>query len=665
MRRFAPLRFGRGLCMRHLLRFDRAGLFLLFLLLGATGTAQLIPGGGSAGQSNTDLGNITEAYHQGGMLTVHVWGDDKQKLDRQSAVRLHCGNPEGTIWQTTKGDSETTFLGLSVGKYDIQASAVGFLTVHKEIEVSGLTDNLRVEVVLQRDPGAIDLDASGTADALMPPKVRKQTDRAFQDLKSGNLKDAQKRLHDAYNQAPSNSQVNFLLGYLAFQQNDFEKAEGYLAQTAVLDSRHAQALTLLGRVRLLRGEYVRAQSPLEQALIASPNSWMAHNLLADVFMKLGQYEKAREQAQFAVDKGSHAANAAQLVLAEALASLGRDQEGIQAIKTFLQYEPRNPSAPHARDLLAALERRADGPSASELIPKASAVPEKDPLLASSEPMLPTAPWQPPGVDDSRPAVAGDVTCPFDKVIGTSGERVEQLVDNVARFAAIEDLLHERLDNSGNPTTRETRKFDYAASISESRPGVLLVDEYRSEHYGLDNLPDQIMTKGFAALALVFHPSMRDNYQMNCEGLSQWHGQPTWLVHFRQRDDRPSRIQEYVIGKNSYPVKLKGRAWITADNFQIVRIESELVNPIAQARFFTEHQIAEYGPVAFEKKNLELWLPKTAEVYLDFAGHRYYRRHSFDHYMLFSVDSEQKVHEASQNPHGPGSTTPKKRRFWHA
>jgi hypothetical protein len=36
---------------------------------------------------------------------------------------------------------------------------------------------------------------------------------------------------------------------------------------------------------------------------------------------------------------------------------------------------------------------------------------------------------------------------------------------VARFAGIEDLLHERLDSFGYPTTKETRKFNYVVSIA--------------------------------------------------------------------------------------------------------------------------------------------------------------------------------------------------------
>jgi hypothetical protein len=97
------------------------------------------------------------------------------------------------------------------------------------------------------------------------------------------------------------------------------------------------------------------------------------------------------------------------------------------------------------------------------------------------------------------------------------------------------------------------------------------------------------------------------------------------------------------------VKLKGRAWITADKFQIVRIESELVSPMPEIALLSEHQVVEYGPIPFARKNTSLWLPKSAEIYFDFRHKRYYRRHSFDHYMLFAVDSDEKRKEPQSKP----------------
>jgi hypothetical protein len=227
--------------------------------------------------------------------------------------------------------------------------------------------------------------------------------------------------------------------------------------------------------------------------------------------------------------------------------------------------------------------------------------------------------------------------------------VEALVVDVARFAAVEDLTHQSLNEFGIPVRSETRKYNYVASISEPQPGFLAVDEYRSDKVGAAEYPDNIASTGFAVLALVFHPHMRDNFAMTCEGLGDLHGQATWLVRFRQRNDRPNRIHSYKVGNQIYSVDLKGRAWITADKFQIVRIESEMLNPLPEIRLLSEHEVVEYGPVAFPRKNTSLWLPKSAEIYFDFRKHHYYRRHSFDHYMLYSVDTSEKRKEPIAPP----------------
>ena len=222
-------------------------------------------------------------------------------------------------------------------------------------------------------------------------------------------------------------------------------------------------------------------------------------------------------------------------------------------------------------------------------------------------------------------------------------------NDVARFSAVEDLFHQPLDEFGNAVRTETRQYNYVASISEPEPGFLAVDEYRAQKLTLSDYPGNIASTGFAGLAFVFHPHVRDNFEMSCEGLGDWHGQATWLVHFRQRDDRPNSMHSYKVGDQLHPVKLKGRAWITADKFQIVRIEAEMVSPMPEIQLLSEHQVVEYGPIPFKNKNVSLWLPKTAEIYFDFRKHRYYRRHSFDHYMLFSVDSEEKRKEPASKP----------------
>jgi tetratricopeptide (TPR) repeat protein len=591
----------------------------------------------------------------GTFLQVRVYAENlKTLLDRQSVLKLTNQTTQTVIWQTTSEVSDAA-IELPFGKYSVEVSAVGYVSEQREVQVLGSFNTIPLEVVLHRDPAAIEFNVT---EAALPPKARKETKHGVSALKSGNLKDARRRLDTAYKLAPSNPDLNFLMGYLSYQQKEFGQAQTYLGNAAHLNPHNVQALTLLGRLGLMQEDYGAATSTLEKAVAADSEYWMAHNLLADAYLKQRKYDEARQQAELAIAKGKSGASTANLALGQALVNLGQKEQGLQALKTFVQDSPKNPTTPQVRVLIAEIEGREPGVSGAAEIGSTNSGPVMgvDPLLASPELSISVKPWQPPGIDEVKPSVAAGVSCP-DSVMEMSGLRAKQLVADVSRIAAIEHLMHQRVDEMGNPATRESRDYNYVASISEDKPGFLQFDEYRAEHMGVSDFPDQIASSGFAALALVFHPSMRDNFEMVCEGLGDWHGQATWLVHFKQRDDKPARIHDYKVGADTYSVKLKGRAWITSDKFQIVRIESELVSPMPQIRLQSEHQIVEYGPVPFGKKKEELWLPQSAEIYFGFRKHRYYRRHSFDHYMLFSVDSDEKRKEPKAPPADPTAAPP--------
>ena len=579
-------------------------------------------------------------------------------LDRQALLKLVNLETQALTWQTTEMDSQGpygegagrgVFTNIPYGNYDVEVSAVGYLSSHKELKVFSTLVEQQIDIVLQRDPAAVNLNVAGT---LMSGKTRKEAKRAVSALKSGNLKEAQKQLDEAYKSAPSSPDLNFLLGYLFFQKKDFAQAGTYLGTATNLNPHNAQALTLLGRTGLERQDYPAARSALEQAVLADAENWLPHNLLADTYLHEKNYAKARDEAEIAITKGKSAAGSAQLVLGEALVNLGHNQEGIQALNVFLKESPRHPIAGQVRNLIAEIQEQtsAPAPAPGEDTQQANArLTGIDPLLALAAPKLSVKAWLPPGIDDLKLSLAEGIACPSGQVIEESGRRVQELVEDVTRFAAVEDLFHQALDEYGSPLRTETRKYNYVASISEPQPGFLSVDEYRADKLTVAGYPDQIASTGFAALALVFHPDMRDNFAMICEGLGDWHGQATWLVHFRQREDRPSRMHSYKVGNQTHSVALKGRAWITADKFQIVRMEAELVNPMPEIQLLSEHQVVEYGPVPFARKNTSLWLPKSAEIYFDFRKHRYYRRHSFDHYMLYSVDTEEKRKEPVAKP----------------
>ncbi len=600
--------------------------------------------------------------HQGALLQISVVNADGKPIERQALIRLHSVLQDTTSWQSTADNAQTLFYDLLFGKYDIEASALGYLSSKAQVDVATVGNTIELKMVLQRD-SMVDLEASDTS---LPSKTIHEMNRAVRALNINDLQDAQKRLDEADKLSPASVRVKYLQGYLYLAKGDLEQAQTVLVQATTTNPHYVRALSLLGRVYLMRGQTDKAVATLEQGIAAGPDYWVTHALLADAYLAQHEYAKARQQAELAIENGDGEATVAQLALGEALANQGKYPESIAALKIFLSHNPKSIAVQHAQELLRKVEQYKSKPN--EVWPdyerQVAAFDVANDMVVSAKAELPPTTWLPAGVDRNKPPVVTGLACPDQQVIEGAGDRVRELVTNVEKFAAIESITYERMDDAGVPSFSETHKFDYAAAVSQ-KPDVVLVDEYRVQRYDMNTLPDHIVDNGFAVLALVFHPVMRDAFKMTCEGLGEWHGKPTWLVRFQQREDKANHMQAYLMGTVKFPVSLKGRAWIAADTFQILRIESDMVKPMPVIELQAEHIVTEYAPVPFRKKSTEYWLPQSAEVYMHFRGQRYYRKHTFEKYMLFSVDAQDKVHEAKHDPEIPKSRNPKKHKWFPA
>jgi hypothetical protein len=279
--------------------------------------------------------------------------------------------------------------------------------------------------------------------------------------------------------------------------------------------------------------------------------------------------------------------------------------------------------------------------------------ESGAALNAASPALPPrdSRWVPPGVDENIPPVEADSPCDLEDVLQKAGRRIQEFVANVERFTATESLLHESINKSGDVSGREKRKYDYLVSIDEIQPGILDVEEYQSSGSTPVDSPGGIITKGLPALVLIFHPYYSESFSMNCEGLATLNGKPAWQVYFRQRADKPNRIRSYRIGLNgrSHPVALKGRAWFVADSYQIVGLQADLIATLPDIKLTVDHTAIEYGPVHFSTRDVDMWLPQTAEVYSDWRGKRIHQRMSFSNYLLFAVDDKEKISSPKIDP----------------
>jgi Tfp pilus assembly protein PilF len=595
-----------------------------------------------------------------GGINIRVQLPDKSAYDN-AVVNLRSFNGVPLATQVTSGHGQVNFQGLPPATYSVEVVAPGFETINETIELTISGGQQYVIIGLKPLPGT-DVSLARSGPPVLAPGAQKELNKAMEALRADKLDEAKKHLDKAVHSAPSNPDVNYILGAYYLQQKDNAHAEEYWKKAIQIYPLHAYSLSALGSLAIQNGQADQAITYFKRAVQASPDSWRYEAQLGQAYLVHQECADAEKHSRRAIELGKDRASVAQLILAKSYVCLNQRPEAEQALNKFISESGDPENLKEARQLLDAVKRPTGaaggapnavnastgaamgGPSEhSEALPPSPAeVAVGKSILLSRADLLPPSKWMPPDVDESMPPVETGSACQMQQISDETAKRVETFIDGVNRISATETLDHEVIDRFGLIAKHESRRYSYVESLTQVKPGMYHLEEYRNGTMGLDVFPEQIASLGLGSMVMIFHPVYRDEYEMTCEGLTLWHDRKVWQVHFRQRKDKPARMREYSVGKNVYSVGLRGRAWIAADTFQVVSIETDLVSPVPAIRLAAEHLSIDYEPVQFHKKQEELWLPQNAELFFDFNGRRIHRRHHFDDYRLFSVDENQKI-----------------------
>jgi tetratricopeptide (TPR) repeat protein len=618
----------------------------------------------SGGQVSVQVMEMTGGPFSGGAKVVIRTGT---RTTTQNATAVMYNQ---TI--TTNESGLAQFQGLLEGEYIVEVSAPGYRSVLEDASIRGGHNNEAFGVMMIADgPLAKNGHVGGP-----PAKALKEMEKGLQAMQVGKLDEAQQHLKKAQELAPKNPDVNYLVGVLYMRRGKSGEAREYLQKAVDAAPNHASALLALGQAEIQQRDYAKAAENLERGVQLQPTAWRAHYLAGVASYQMRDYEKALEQAQAAVESGQDKTGGSLLLEGQAQAALHQRDAALATFNQYLKEQLNGSRAAAARHEIEKLNHSPEqgnvelasavspasaggagnGGSSSDVAPLRIPGSDDTAMEAAELPDLPPMPlatevkWAPPDVDEEKLMFdASADACPLDLVTAKVGARIEELVSNVDRFTATEAMEHTALSPLGLQVAHETRQFNYLVEIRKSGEKDLDVQEYRDGSVSVQQFPAHLGTIGLPTLVLVFHPYYQSKYDFKCEGGGSWGGRKTWVVHFQQKANSHSEMLVYHVNGRFYPVGLKGRAWIDTETSQILAMESDMIKTVPEIQLMRDHQLIEYGPVAFANAGTKMWLPKSADWYCSISGHRYHRRHSFSNFLLFSIDDSQKIGKPKDTP----------------
>jgi tetratricopeptide (TPR) repeat protein len=608
---------------------------------GTTSDASLTQSGlfRSAGGSDLTAASGNFAMNRAGNIAVYVRTEDGEPLSPDPKLILidteFNGQYVANLPKAQKGPGDSwIFPNVDIDEpYEVQVQAPGYHTELRAVTVPDSADASASIIVFMRSPNDELAFHPPSGQFVLAPQAEKEAQKGAEDMDSGRLDSAEKHLNKALKVAPDNPYLNYLMGMRFLLDGELPAAKPYLEKSVSADARQAPALAALGTLRFRQGDYPGAIHVLAPAAQLNPSKWKVHSMLASSYLKEKDYEQARDEAERALSLGGAQANRDQLVLGEALAGLGQREKAVLALETFLKQNPGDANDAAIRAWLPDLEK-----------PQAVSAPAVPVTLAVPEEAIDLPPrenWAPPDIDAEKPFIVSGVACSLPKVLKSAGKNATQLVADLQEFSANEKYESVEIKRDQDLEKTETETFKYLMFIEKPRPDVINVQEMRDQGVNAEDVPGRSLDSD-AALALVFHPALQDDFAWSCEGLGEWKDKPAWIVRFEQRKDRPNHLATFQIGPQVFPLPLKGRAWIAENSGQVMHLEADLMEPVVEAKLLREHFAIDYKPVAFRQHKVTLWLPEDVDVYLQLRGHYLHHYHHFSDFQLFWTGATQKI-----------------------
>ncbi|HEV2493204.1 MAG TPA: hypothetical protein VG204_09055 [Terriglobia bacterium] len=226
------------------------------------------------------------------------------------------------------------------------------------------------------------------------------------------------------------------------------------------------------------------------------------------------------------------------------------------------------------------------------------------------------------------------------ILARVGAAVKAFFQDFPNTTSVERIRTDRLNSDGSVMSHIDQQFNYLA-LACSNKNQIGLNEYRTDASGAIAEPGGgLVTKGFASMAIHFHPVYQADSIFRYLGRERVDGRDAYVVAFAQRPGVARVAGQISVPGRSLVVQVQGIAWIDPDSFQIIRLHTDLLPRLENIGLKRQSTEIAYGEVQFTQLHSALWLPAKVTVTLDWRGDVFRNRHQYSNFKLFAVETEQ-------------------------
>jgi VWFA-related protein len=226
------------------------------------------------------------------------------------------------------------------------------------------------------------------------------------------------------------------------------------------------------------------------------------------------------------------------------------------------------------------------------------------------------------------------------ILERTGRSVDDFIHSIGDLIADEDVIQEKLNPDRKIKAKEHVQDDYLILHHGYEWGAGA--EYRLDKKGnrlgaIGLEKGYLVTSGYALSCMSFSTVTQSQSKFRYLGDTKIDTRDAYALAFAQR---PGEVTFTTVmrgtGAHEVDMLTQGILWVDKDNFQILRMRSDLLAPNEGIRLDQLTTDVTFGQVQLQDVPKPLWLPNHVDVYIEIGNGKFRNLHRYSNYRRYRV-----------------------------